>query len=130
MFNDALSFLIGWSENDGQERPCTGAHPPARGASGAGSGLKPGSGLGLAHRPRSKVATKSRGLQGRGVLGTRDWRVASRLPSCTGAPATYPEGEAETGYMVGLWRCRCGQWVLLSGEEVWAGPWGVGAALR
>lgn len=73
---------------------------------------------------------------GAGRLGTRDWRAGNFLPSCIGAPAAHPEGEAGTlticwavsGVVVGSGRCFQvrgsgrvrGEWVLLSGEGAWA----------
>lgn len=96
--------------------------------------------------PREVPAAKSQGLRGRGALGTRGWRARSLLPSCTGAPAAHPEGEAGTltiwwgagGVVVGSGRCSQvrgrgrsrGEWVLFSGKghgferQQWCLRWG------
>ena len=96
--------------------------------------------------PREVPVTKSQGLRGRGALGTRDWRACSLLPSCTGAPAAHPEGEAGTltiwwgagGVAVGSGRCSQvrgrgqvrGRWMLLCGKghgferQQWCLRWG------
>lgn len=109
----------------------TRIHPPVSQVSLRGSGLRPGPGGAERTASGAGIATEHSGLQGRGVLDTRDWGCREPSPVVHRDTGHSPGRRSrDSGYMVRRWRCSCGEWVLLSGEGSWAGPRGVGAALK